>query len=60
VTGGWRNNPGIRSIPAQRVSITSGRRRAWVTTDGELVREQVPLVYEIRPQVLNVLVPPAV
>jgi len=60
VTGGWRNNPGIRSIPAQRVSITSGRRRAWVTTDGELVREQVPLVYEIRPQALNVLVPPAV
>jgi YegS/Rv2252/BmrU family lipid kinase len=57
VTGGWRNNPGIRSLAAQRVTITSGRRRAWVTTDGELVREQVPLVYDIRPRTLNVLMP---
>lgn len=59
VTGGWRNNPGIRSMPAQRVTITSGRRRAWVSTDGELLRERVPLVYEIRPRALTVLMPPA-
>lgn len=59
VTGAWRNNPGIESIPAQRITITSGRRRAWVTTDGELVRERVPLVYDIRPRVLNVLLPPS-
>ena len=57
VTGGWRNNPGIRSIPAQRVTITSGRHRAWVTTDGELVRERVPLVFNIRPRILSVLMP---
>lgn len=58
VTGGWRNSSGIESIPAQRVTIHSGRRRAWVTTDGELVRERVPLVYDIRPRILSVLAPP--
>lgn len=59
LTGAWRDNPGIQSVRAQRVTIGSNRSRAWVTTDGELVRERAPLVYEIRPRVLKVLVPPA-
>lgn len=59
VTGAWRNNPGIQSLPAQRVTVYSGRSRAWISTDGELCREQMPLNYEIRPRTLTVLVPPS-
>ena len=59
LTGAWRNNPGIRSVRAQRVVIYSGRSRAWVSTDGELVRERMPLTYEIRPRALKMLVPPS-
>lgn len=57
LTGGWRDNPAIESFRAQRVVIKSGRRRSWVTTDGELVREHVPLVYDIQRRGLKVLVP---
>lgn len=56
VTGDWRNNPGIQSILAQRVTIYSGRSRGWVSTDGELGRERMPLNYEIRQRTLTVLV----
>jgi diacylglycerol kinase family enzyme len=55
--GAWRNNPGIQSIMAQRVTVYSGRSRAWVSTDGELLRERMPLTYEIRPRFLTVLIP---
>jgi YegS/Rv2252/BmrU family lipid kinase len=58
ITGAWRDNPGIQSIPAQHVTIYSGRSRAWVSTDGELMRERTPLSYEVRPRALTVLVPP--
>jgi diacylglycerol kinase family enzyme len=57
LTGAWRNNPGIQSIMAQRVTVYSGRSRAWVSTDGELLRERMPLTYEIRPRFLTVLIP---
>jgi diacylglycerol kinase family enzyme len=33
--------------------------RAWLSTDGELVRERMPLTYEIRPRALKMLVPPS-
>jgi diacylglycerol kinase family enzyme len=59
VTGVWRNNPGIQSLPAQRVTVYSGRSRAWISTDGELGRERMPFNYEIRPRALTVLVPPS-
>ena len=59
VTGAWRNNPGIQSLPAQRVTVYSGRSRAWISTDGELCRERMPLNYEIRPRTLTVLAPPS-
>ena len=55
VTCAWRDNPVIQSVLAQRGTVYSGRSRAWVSTDGELVRERTPLTYEVRPRVLTVL-----
>jgi diacylglycerol kinase family enzyme len=59
LTGGWRNNPGIRSITAREVAITHLRRRTWAATDGELGREHVPLRYTLMPRALSVLTPQA-
>jgi diacylglycerol kinase family enzyme len=57
LTGGWRDNAGIRSIVAREVTIAHARRRAWAATDGELAREQVPLRYTVLPRALTVLAP---
>jgi diacylglycerol kinase family enzyme len=57
LTGSWRNNPGIHSFTAQRVRISTGRERTWVSTDGELSREQVPLDYAVMPRALSLLIP---
>jgi diacylglycerol kinase family enzyme len=59
LAGDWRRNPGIHSVQARRVSIATRRRRTWVSTDGELVRERIPLVYAIAPRGLRLLVPAA-
>lgn len=54
----WRGNPGVHSFKGQRVAINSHRRnRAWVATDGEVTREEMPLEYEIRPKALTLLLP---
>jgi diacylglycerol kinase family enzyme len=55
LAGTWRESPGIRSITAREITIARVRRRAWAATDGELVRERLPLRCAIRPQALNVL-----
>jgi diacylglycerol kinase family enzyme len=55
LAGTWRESPGIRSITAREITIGHVRRRAWAATDGELVRERLPLRCAIRPQALNVL-----
>jgi diacylglycerol kinase family enzyme len=57
LTGSWRENPGIESHTAQRVRIRSARKRVWVATDGERVREGIPLEYRIVPDALNVIFP---
>jgi diacylglycerol kinase family enzyme len=57
LTGDWRWNPGIHSLRARRVSIATRRRRTWVSTDGELMRELTPLAYAIQPRALRLLVP---
>jgi diacylglycerol kinase family enzyme len=59
LAGDWRNNPGIHSFRAQRVSIDTWRQRTWVSTDGELMRERIPLRYAIEPRALRLLVPTA-
>lgn len=54
----WRDNPGVHSFRGQRVVINSVRRnRAWVATDGEVTREDMPLIYEVRPKALSLLLP---
>ena len=58
LTGGWRDNPEIQSFAARELTIEH-RRRAWTATDGELMREDVPLRYAMLPGVLNVLAVPA-
>lgn len=58
ITGGWRDNPGIRSVTAREVTIAHVRRRAWTATDGELVRAAVPLHYGITPRALTILKAP--
>lgn len=56
----WRGNPGVHSFKGQKVVINSSRRnRAWVATDGEVTREEMPLVYEARPKSLSLLLPRA-
>jgi diacylglycerol kinase family enzyme len=58
LAGTWRESPGIRSITAREITIGHVRGRVWAATDGELVRERLPLRCAIRPQALNVLMAP--
>jgi diacylglycerol kinase family enzyme len=58
LTGAWRNDDdsdGIRSFVTDHVVIGRTRRRAWASTDGELVRERVPLRYAVAKRALTVL-----
>jgi len=58
LTGAWRNDDdtdGIRTLTARHVTIRRERPRAWAATDGELLREKLPLRYDILPQALTVL-----
>ncbi|HEX2216641.1 MAG TPA: diacylglycerol kinase, partial [Xanthobacteraceae bacterium] len=57
ISGNWRNNEGVHSFTAREVVITHQRRRTWVATDGERVREHFPLRYRIEPKALSVLMP---
>lgn len=58
VTDSWRGNPGIVSLTGAEIVINRrARRRAWVSTDGELDREDLPLNYRIAPGALRVLMP---
>lgn len=60
VTDSWRGNPGIVSLTGRHMVLRRpNRNRVWVSTDGELGRETVPLDYRIMPGALKVLVPPA-
>lgn len=53
----WRGKPGIHAFSARRVTIHARRRRAWVATDGEVLRETLPLRYAVAPGALRLLVP---
>jgi diacylglycerol kinase family enzyme len=55
VTGAWRTEQGIRSIVANELIIVNRRRHAMASTDGELVRERIPLRYRMLPRALTVL-----
>ncbi|WP_371346861.1 diacylglycerol kinase family protein [Ancylobacter sp. IITR112] len=59
VTDNWRDNPGIISLTGRDIVLRrANRARVWVSTDGELGREEMPLNYKIAPRGLRVLVPP--
>jgi diacylglycerol kinase family enzyme len=55
LSGTWRTQEGIRSIAAGEVVINHLRRRTWISTDGELLREAVPVRYRVLPSALKVL-----
>jgi diacylglycerol kinase family enzyme len=58
LTGSWRDEPGIRHIVAREITVASRRRHTHAATDGELVRERMPLRYRALPAALNVLSAP--
>jgi diacylglycerol kinase family enzyme len=55
LTGAWRDEQGVRSMTATEIAITSGRRHTHAATDGERVRERIPLRYRSLPGALTVL-----
>ena len=55
LTGAWRDEQGVRSIAAKEITITSRRRHTHASTDGERVRERIPLRYRSLPGALTVL-----
>ncbi|WP_428030670.1 diacylglycerol/lipid kinase family protein [Ancylobacter sp.] len=56
----WRDNPGIISLTGREIVLARpARARSWVSTDGELGREDMPLTYKIVPRALKLLIPPA-
>jgi diacylglycerol kinase family enzyme len=55
LTGSWREEPGIRHIVAREITVASGRSHTHAATDGELVRERLPLRFRTLPAALNVL-----
>jgi YegS/Rv2252/BmrU family lipid kinase len=57
LAGRWRENPAINTVDAPRITVLSHRSRLWLSVDGELVRAQTPLVFEVLPDALAVLVP---
>ncbi|MDQ0509564.1 diacylglycerol/lipid kinase family protein [Ancylobacter amanitiformis] len=59
VTDNWRENPGIVSLSGTSITVARRRRaRSWVSTDGELDRETMPLEYRVIPATLTLLMPP--
>lgn len=58
MTDSWRDNPGIITLTGRKIVLERrARRRVWVSTDGELGREDLPLSYHILPGALKALLP---
>lgn len=57
VTDAWRGNPGIVSLTGRKIELRRRRSRSWVSTDGELSRERIPLSYAVEPSALTLLMP---
>lgn len=55
--GIWRSDPALEQIKAHRITIRSRRRQLRLSNDGEVEVLATPLVYQIRPKALKVLVP---
>jgi diacylglycerol kinase family enzyme len=59
LSGRWREGDAIESVIAKRIEISSERPRMWMAVDGELRREETPLVFEIDRAKIAVLMPHA-
>lgn len=59
LSGRWRDGDAIESLTAKRIEIRSGRPRIWIAVDGELRREDTPLVCTIEQAKVPVLIPKA-
>ncbi|WP_271202364.1 diacylglycerol/lipid kinase family protein [Methylopila turkensis] len=58
VAGGWRSNPLVESFRARHVKVEKSlRRRVWLATDGELTRENTPIIFETMPKAARMLKP---
>ena len=57
LAGQWRENPAINTLETAGLTVKSHRPRLWLSVDGELVRAATPLVFELMPLALAVLVP---
>lgn len=57
LSGRWREGDTIESIAARQIEIRSARPRMWIAVDGELRREDMPLVFEIETQSMPILMP---
>jgi diacylglycerol kinase family enzyme len=55
LTGAWRTEQQVRSITGSALTVTSGSGHASASTDGELIRERVPLRFRVLPRRLTVL-----
>lgn len=56
--GRWRTNPLIESFRATTAVVEKGRRRrVWVATDGELIRDACPVRYAAMPGAALMLTP---
>ncbi len=54
-TGAWRDNPDIETFSATHFEVGSRRSRRWVTRDGELTRERMPMQVAVGSMKLSVL-----
>lgn len=57
LTGKWRENSTLETLTGRRITVASRRPKVWLALDGELLREETPLTFEIRPGVLPILWP---
>ncbi len=57
LSGRWREGDTIETIAADKVEIDTARPRLWLAVDGELRREETPLVIRIERGKVPVLMP---
>jgi diacylglycerol kinase family enzyme len=58
--GRARNDPGLLAFQARDLIVTARRRKSLpIMIDGEILRENLPLVLHMRPEALRLLIPTA-
>jgi diacylglycerol kinase family enzyme len=55
--GMWHGDPRLERQELRKLTISSKRPHLRVANDGELLKLNTPLIYDIRPKALSVLVP---